>query len=432
MSNMVFKIHDIECSYGSHQVLKGVNFEVAPGSFLGIIGPNAAGKSTLLKAITAALKPTQGVVYFRGKDLNKLSRRDLAKQVAVVPQDTEVNFPFTVLEVVMMGRHPHLGRFIHESEQDFEIVRQAMESAHCWHLRDRNALELSGGERQKVILARALAQEPQIILLDEPIAHLDLSAQLEVLNLLKEMNSYHGVTVIAILHDLNLAAQFSKQLIMLSQGRIFQAGTPEEVLTAENIKGVYNTDVLVIRHPLTGVPQIVILPATGEFSVSSSLPWVHLICGGGGGGALLGQLSRLGCHVSAGVINIQDTDWDVGHALGIELVEEKPFSSISSQSYEANLQMAKKADVVFLLETPFGCGNIFNAQVLEPLLADGKPCYIVDAEHLPERDYTGGEVVKYISMLKKHGLQLLPDQLSVLQIVQTLRKEKSDVETALG
>jgi iron complex transport system ATP-binding protein len=432
MSNMVFKIHDIECSYGSHQVLKGVNFEVAPGSFLGIIGPNAAGKSTLLKAITAALKPTQGVVYFRGKDLNKLSRRDLAKQVAVVPQDTEVNFPFTVLEVVMMGRHPHLGRFIHESEQDFEIVRQAMESAHCWHLRDRNALELSGGERQKVILARALAQEPQIILLDEPIAHLDLSAQLEVLNLLKEMNSYHGVTVIAILHDLNLAAQFSKQLIMLSQGRIFQAGTPEEVLTAENIKGVYNTDVLVIRHPLTGVPQIVILPAKGEFSVSSSLPWVHLICGGGVGGALMGQLSRLGCHVSAGVINIQDTDWDVGHALGIELVEEKPFSSISSQSYEANLQMAKKADVVFLLETPFGCGNIFNAQVLEPLLADGKPCYIVDAEHLPERDYTGGEVVKYISMLKKHGLQLLPDQLSVLQIVQTLRKEKSDVETALG
>jgi iron complex transport system ATP-binding protein len=363
MSNMVFKIHDIECSYGSHQVLKGVNFEVAPGSFLGIIGPNAAGKSTLLKAITAALKPTQGVVYFRGKDLNKLSRRDLAKQVAVVPQDTEVNFPFTVLEVVMMGRHPHLGRFIHESEQDFEIVRQAMESAHCWHLRDRNALELSGGERQKVILARALAQEPQIILLDEPIAHLDLSAQLEVLNLLKEMNSYHGVTVIAILHDLNLAAQFSKQLIMLSQGRIFQAGTPEEVLTAENIKGVYNTDVLVIRHPLTGVPQIVILPATGEFSVSSSLPWVHLICGGGVGGALMGQLSRLGCHVSAGVINIQDTDWDVGHALGIELVEEKPFSSISSQSYEANLQMAKKADVVFLLETPFGCGNIFNAQI---------------------------------------------------------------------
>lgn len=432
MSNMVFKVHGVECSYGSHQVLKGVNFEVAPGSFLGIIGPNAAGKSTLLKTITAALKPTQGVVYFQGKDLNKLSRRDIAKQVAVVPQDTEVNFPFTVLEVVMMGRHPHLGRFDQESEQDFEIVRQAMESAHCWHLRDRNALELSGGERQKVILARALAQEPQIILLDEPIAHLDLSAQLEVLNLLKDMNFNHGVTVIAILHDLNLAAQFSKQLIMLKQGKIFKAGTPEEVLTPENIKGVYNTDVLVIKHPLTGVPQIVILPATGEFSVSSSLPRVHLICGGGVGGALMGQLSRLGCRVSAGVINIQDTDWDVGHALGIEVVEEKPFSSISSQSYEANLQMAMKADAVFLLETPFGRGNIYNAQVLEPLLADGKPCYFVDAEHLPERDYTGGDVVQCISMLKKQGLHLLPDQLSVLQIVQTIRKEKSDVETALG
>ncbi|HBI27932.1 MAG TPA: heme ABC transporter ATP-binding protein, partial [Peptococcaceae bacterium] len=324
------------------------------------------------KTITAALKPIGGVVYFQGKDLNEISRRDLAKQVAVVPQETEVNFPFTVLELVMMGRHPHLGRFDQENKQDFEIVRQAMESANCWHLRDRNALELSGGESQKVILARALAQEPEIILLDEPVSHLDLSAQLEVLNLLKEMNSNHGVTCIGILHDLNLASQFSKQLIMLKDGKIFKTGTPKEVLTVENVKKVYNTDVLVIKHPLSGVPQIVVLPIASDGSVSSSQLRVHLICGGGVGGALMGQLSRLGCRVSAGVVNIQDTDWEVGQALGLEIVEEKPFSSISTRSYEANLQMALQADVIFALETPFGRGNILNAQVLEPLLADGK------------------------------------------------------------
>lgn len=429
---MVFKIHGVQCSYGSHQAIRGISFDVAPGSFLGIVGPNAAGKSTILKTIAATLKPTQGVVYFQGEDLNKISRRDLARKVAVVPQETEMHFPFTVLEVVMMGRHPHIERFDRESEDDFKIVRNAMESANCWHLKDRNILELSGGERQRVILARALAQEPQIILLDEPVAHLDLSAQLDVLNLLKEMNTSLGVTVIGILHDLNLAAQFSKQLIMLNQGKIYSAGTPEEVLTTENIKEVYNTDVMVIKHPLTGAPQIVLLPSTGKCSVNSSLPRVHLICGGGVGSALMGQLSRMGCCVSVGVLNIQDTDWEVAHALGIDLVEEKPFSPISAQSYESNFKLAQKADVVFLLETPFGKGNILNAHILEPLLACGKRCYLVDPDHLPDRDYTGGEVVRCVFKLQEQGLRLLPDQLAVLRIIQNLRKEKGNVETALG
>jgi iron complex transport system ATP-binding protein len=432
MNNMVFKIHGVECSYGSHQALKGVSLDIAPGNFLGIVGPNAAGKSTLLKTIAATLKPTQGVVYFRGEDLTKISRRDLARQVAVVPQEIEMHFPFSVMEVVLMGRHPHLDRFDRESEHDYEIVRKSMESANCWHLKDRNVLELSGGERQKVILARALAQEPQIILLDEPVAHLDLSAQLEVLNLLKEMNTSHGVTVVGILHDLNLAAQFSQQLIILHQGQIYMAGTPEDVLTAETIKQVYNTDVMVIKHPLTGAPQIVILPSTGESNKSSSLPRVHLICGGGVGGALMGQLQGMGCHVTAGVVNIQDTDWEVGRALGIEVIEEKPFSPISTQSYEANLKLALDADAVFLLETPFGRGNFPNLQVLEPLLASGKPCYVVAPDRLPDRDYTGGEVVRCVSQLQEQGLCLLPDQLAVIKLVQTLRRGKDNVETALG
>jgi iron complex transport system ATP-binding protein len=422
--SLVFKVHGVQCSYGSHQALKGVNLNIAPGSFLGIVGPNAAGKSTLLKTIAATLKPTLGVVFFHGEDLNKISRLDLARQLAVVPQETEVHFPFTVLEVVTMGRHPHLKRFERESEKDFEIVRKAMESADCWRLRERNILELSGGERQRVILAKALAQEPQIILLDEPVAHLDLSAQLEVLNLLQEMNSSQGVTVIAILHDLNLAAQFSKQLIMLHQGKIFKAGRPQDVLTAENIKEVYNTDVMVIRHPLTGVPQIVILPSVDKRGANPSFLRVHLICGGGAGGALMGQLMRIGCHVSVGVVNIQDTDWEVARALGIDLVEEKPFSAISAASYKANLQLARDADAVFLLDTPFGWGNILNAQVLEPLLASGKACYIVDPNHLADRDYTGGEAVRTLSGLREQGLYPLPDQPAVLKIVDDIRKEK--------
>ena len=432
MERLVFKIHGVECSYGSHQVLQGVNLDVAPGSFLGIIGPNAAGKSTLLKTIAAALQPTRGVVYFQEEELSKISRQDFAKQVAVVPQESEIHFPFSVLEVVMMGRHPHLGRFAQESEEDIKIVREAMESANCWHLKDRSVLELSGGERQKVILARALAQDPQIILLDEPVAHLDLSAQLEVLNLLKDMNTERGVTVIGIFHDLNMAVQFSEQLIILHKGKIFAAGTPEEVLTAENIKDVYNTDVLVIKHPLTGIPQIVLLPLAGERQVDSIHPRIHLICGGGVGGSIMGHLTRMGCTVTAGVLNIQDTDWEVGHALGLQVVEEKPFSPISKQSYEANLKLALEADAIFLLETPFGRGNLLNVQILEPLLLSQKRCYLVDPDHLPERDYTGGQVVQLSSKLQEKGLLMLSDQLGVLRVVQDIRKEKEDAETALG
>jgi iron complex transport system ATP-binding protein len=429
---LVFKIHGVECSYGAHKVLSGVNLDVAPGSFLGIIGPNAAGKSTLIKTIAATLKPTRGVVYFKGEDLTKVSRRDLAQQMAVVPQETEINFPFSVMEVVLMGRHPHLGRFEQESEQDYEIVCTAMEKAGCWHLKDRSILELSGGERQKVILARALAQNPSIILLDEPVAHLDLSAQLEVLTLLQEMNREHGITVIAILHDLNMAAQFSEQMIMLHQGKIFAAGLPEKVLNAENIKEVYNTDVLVIRHPITGDPQIVVLPSKDDKQVNSDAPHIHLICGGGVGGALMGHLYRQGYNVTAGVVNIQDTDWDVGHSLGLQIVEEKPFSSISTEKYKENLRLAMDADAVFLLETPFGKGNIPNAQVLEPLLDSGKPCYLIDPEHLAERDYTGGEVCCLIKHLQEKGLLVLQDQLAVLRVVQKLGKVKNDEKAALG
>jgi iron complex transport system ATP-binding protein len=432
LQELAIKIHGVEFSYGAHNVLFGVNLEVAPGSFFGIIGPNAAGKSTLLKTIDATLKPTKGVVYFKGEDLTRLSRRDLARQMAVVPQETEVNFPFSVMEVVMMGRHPHLGRFEQESEHDYEIVRSAMEKANCWHLKDRSILELSGGERQRVILARALAQEPSIILLDEPVAHLDLSAQLEVLTLLQEMNRKHGITVIAILHDLNLAAQFCEQLIMLHQGKIFAAGLPEKVLTAENIKAVYQTEVLVIRHPITGAPQIVVLPSTDERKEDTDALHIHLICGGGVGGGLMGHLNRQGYKITVGVVNIQDTDWEVARSLGLRVVEEKPFSSISQEKYEENLQLAMKADVVFLLEIPFGRGNLPNVQILEPLLAFGKLCYLIDPDHLTERDYTGGEASRLVGQLQEKGLLFLPDQLDVLRTVQNLRKVKNGDKAALG
>ncbi len=417
---IILKVHEVECRYGAHPVLKGMSMEIPRGCFLGIIGPNAAGKSTLLKTLAATLKPVCGVVYFRNEDIARIPRRDLAREVAVVPQESSFSFSFSAHEVVLMGRHPHQGRFSRATLRDLAVVRSAMEATNCWHLRDRSVLELSGGERQRVVLARALAQEPGVILLDEPIAHLDISAQLEVLDVLKEMNRKQGLTVIAIFHDLNLAAQYSERLILLHSGKIYAAGAPEDVLTAENIKEVYGAEVLVVRHPLTGTPQIIPLPRVNAEPGNGARPRLHLICGGGTGARLMGQLSRMGYPVSAGVLNINDTDWEAARALGIPVAEEKPFSSISEQSYEANLKLAMEADAVFLLETPFGQGNLKNLLVLEPLLEAGKRCYLVDPEHLVERDYSGAKVEAIAARLHSKGLIYLSGQEEVLRVVEGL------------
>ncbi|MDH7576281.1 MAG: heme ABC transporter ATP-binding protein [Bacillota bacterium] len=427
----VLKVHDVECRYGAHPALQGVSLVVPRGIFLGLIGPNAAGKSTLLKTLAATLKPKRGVVLFNGTELDKISRRAFAQHVSVVPQEATVSFPFSVYEVVMMGRHPHLGRFIRESERDFAIVREAMDAANCWHLRDRNILEISGGERQRVILARALAQEPEVILLDEPTNHLDLTAQLEILGVLKNLNAQRGLTVLAVFHDLNLASQFSDQLILLHEGKIFSAGTPESVLTREMIRAVYGTDVLVIKHPLTGSPQVVLLPRFHERKPALSQLHFHLICGGGIGAPLMGQLTRMGYLVSVGVLNIKDTDWEVAQALGLPVAEEKPFSPIGNEAYQANLKLARAADAVFLLDIPFGYGNLPNVQILEPLLASQKRCFLVDPVHLPERDYTGGRAVGLVAALRERSLSCIPDQQAVLQVIHGLGKEKDNAETAV-
>ncbi len=428
----VLKVHDVECRYKAHPALQGVSLVVPRGIFLGLIGPNGAGKSTLLKTLAATLKPRRGVVLFNGEELDKISRRALARQVSVVPQETSVSFPFTAYEVVMMGRHPHLGRFARESKRDFALVREAMEAANCWHLRDRSILEISGGERQRVILARALAQEPEVILLDEPTTHLDLTSQLEILGVLKTLNTRRRLTVLAVFHDLNLAAQFCDQLVLLHEGKIFAAGTPERVLTRETIRAVYRTDALVIKHPLTGMPQVVLLPQPDREKPSLPQLHLHLICGGGVGAPLMGQLTRMGYLVSAGVLNIMDTDWEVARALGLPVAEEKPFSPVGRAAYQANLRLARAADAVFLLEIPFGYGNLPNLQILEPLLASQKRCYLVDFEHLPERDYTGGRAVCLAASLREQGLSCLPDQQAVYQVIHSLGKEKSNAETTSG
>jgi len=227
---------------------------------VGLLGPNGSGKTTLLRVASGLLKPQRGEVWLNGSPLRKLKRKRIAQEVAVVPQQFHVPFAFTVGEVVLLGRIPFIGAFSEEKEWDRQVARWALEAVGIQDLEGRIFNELSGGEQQKAILALALAQEPRLLLLDEPTVHLDISHQVEILELVRDLHRERGITVVAAMHDLNLAALYFDRLVLLEEGRIYADGSPAQVLTEETIDRVFSTQVRVEPHPTTGLPHIVVLP----------------------------------------------------------------------------------------------------------------------------------------------------------------------------
>ena len=253
---MDLRIKQVSFSYDSIKALEDVTFEAAEGELLGIVGPNGAGKTTLLRCINRVLKPQVGVILIGGRDVACWSRREIARRMGLVPQNSTITFPFTVLEVVLMGRRPHQGPFGRESERDLEIVEEALRLTDTLRFASRPIAELSGGEQRRVVIARALAQEPSVLLLDEPTLHLDINHQLEVLSLVRRLTRERGLVTILTSHDLNLAARYCDRLLMLNQGQVYALGTPEEVLTPANIRRVYRVEAEVTRHRSTGALQV--------------------------------------------------------------------------------------------------------------------------------------------------------------------------------
>lgn len=257
----------VECEnigfrYQKEWILEDLSFTGAEGEFFGIIGPNGSGKTTLLKIVDGILNPERGSVCIGKTDIREMKRNTFAKIVAMVPQDSPMIFPFTVHEVVLMGRAPHLGRLMFERKSDFAVSQKAMELTDTLSLAERNINELSGGERQRVLIARALAQEPGIILLDESTAHLDIKHQVAFFDLIRDLNRKEGLTVIAVTHDINLASLFCDRIMLLKKGCIHSIGTPDEVITESNIKEVYETDVFVDCNPQTGLPRVTLMASS--------------------------------------------------------------------------------------------------------------------------------------------------------------------------
>ncbi len=256
----ILEINNVSGGYYKEDVIKGISLGVNRGDFLVVIGPNGSGKTTLLRLATRVLPLRRGEMLYKGQDISRMSLKEFCRKVAFVSQDTSTGFSFTVMELVLMGRIPHLKRLQFESKRDIEIAREKLLLTDTLSLKDKRMNELSAGERQRVIIARALAQEPELLFLDEPTSHLDIGHQIQALDLLKRLNLRNNLTIVMILHDLNLAAAYSNRIALLDKGVIFKAGTPEEVLTYQNIEAVYKTIVLVDKNPVTGKPNLVLVP----------------------------------------------------------------------------------------------------------------------------------------------------------------------------
>jgi iron complex transport system ATP-binding protein len=253
-------VEHLEVAYGSRIILRDFSFQVAPGTFFIIIGPNSSGKTTLVRTLAGRLRPWQGKVEVLGRPLAHYTPKTLARVVAVVPQNFAPEAPFTVQEMVLMGRSPHLSLAALEKRQDLDLAAGAMAAAQVDRLASRRLCHLSGGELQRVLIARALCQQPQVLILDEPTAALDLAHQVRIMDMIQRLQEDLGLTVIMISHDLNLAAMYGDQLLLMKEGELIKSGRPADVLTYEQLEQAYGCTLLVDENPLGQVPRVTLVP----------------------------------------------------------------------------------------------------------------------------------------------------------------------------
>jgi iron complex transport system ATP-binding protein len=393
----ILKIEKLSIGYEDKVILKGINLDIAEGEFLGIIGPNGTGKSTLIKAITDTIDIKEGKITIRGSDNREISKRERARLVAVVPQEFSVDFEFSVLDIVMMGRNPHMYGKRPEKDTELDIVQDAMMMTNTWQIRYRLFNELSGGEKQRVIIARAIAQQTGIILLDEPTSHLDIHKQLEVLELVRRLQAKKNLTIIAVLHDINMAARFSDRIIILNDGKILADGKPEEVIKEKYLSSVYQMEMIVRENKILSAREIVPLRVMKEKCRMQKIK-VHAICGGGSGEQILERIYSLGAEVTCGVLNRGDSDWELCRMLGIKCIDVPPFSDISDKEKSENGIKIESADVILVSDVQFGHGNIKN---LENLLDTEKTIYMKRGQS--QNDFTGGLASSILNKLENKG-----------------------------
>lgn len=259
-NNISIKVNNLSFSAGNKNILNSVSLDIEKGKFYSIIGPNGSGKTTLLKHIIKNLSCENNKIFINGKDINTYKPKELARNISYVSQENPVDFDFSVWDIVSMGRYSYLRRFQKESSKDIEIIERSLKQTNTYDLKDKNIRVLSGGERQRVFIARALAQESSILLLDEPISMLDIENSMEILETVKNLNKENNITIVIVLHDLNMACEYSDEIFLMNQGNIVSNGTPKSVLTNKNIEKVYNVAAFLTTNPHSGKLHIIPVP----------------------------------------------------------------------------------------------------------------------------------------------------------------------------
>ena len=356
-------IQSLYFKYMQKFILRDISLNIEKGSYVALLGPNGSGKSTLLKNISSLLNPFSGTITINGYNIKNLSFLERSKIISYVPQQYNINFSFTVKETVLMGRTPYQYRFKKFSDEDINIVNNSMKQTNIFHLKDKYITELSGGELQRVFIARSIAQKTDILLLDEPIAHLDLQHQLHLLNLLKTININEKKTIIIILHDLNLAAQFCEQIILMKYGKIFYQGKPEYVLTSKNINSIYNIKSIIEKNAITKKINIIPIEKKNNIISRKTLFNIHLICSGGNGLDILKYLNiirdQYEClKITCGILNKGDSDWIIAKKMRLDIIENEPYSIISNINIKKNMDYILKSDIIILSNIYFNECNI--------------------------------------------------------------------------
>jgi iron complex transport system ATP-binding protein len=411
----MIQISDLSFAYGKTPVLQGVNLSVRQGEILSMIGPNGCGKSTLLKLLRGQLTPQRGVVLWQGKAVANLKRRTLAQLAAVVPQSAPIYFPYPVRELVLMGRYARQSSWWGPTGVDYQAVERALAVTDTLLLADRPVTDLSGGEVQRVLLARALAQETPVLLLDEASSHLDLDHRLEMADLLVRLNRDHGTTVVQISHDLDLAAETSHRILLMNRcGSAVALGTPSEVLTPEHIRQVFRVEVQTEINPYSGAPRVY---ATRHPSNWDAPPRIHVICGGGSGGELLRRLHVAGCRLTVGPLNRGDSDQELARALNLEIALEQSFCPISPPVLQAANALCAQADALVIAPTVWGPGNLACLDLARAALQRSQPVLLIDPQ--PEWDFTDGQAWAALQSIMASGGKPLATVAAVLDLLKT-------------
>jgi iron complex transport system ATP-binding protein len=383
-------VDGVTAAYGRRPVLHQLSLTARPGRITGLIGPNGSGKTTVVRVASRGLRPLEGSVRVEGRDPYTIRARQAARLVAVVPQEIQPAFEYTVLEMVLMGRSPYRSAWGGEGPEDWPRTRRALAAAEVQHLADRFLGELSGGERQRVILAQALAQDSPVLLLDEPTTHLDVRHVVELLSLVRELARSEEKAVLAVFHDLNLASVYCDVLYAMAGGRVVASGPPGSVLTRDLVAEVFGIEAEVAPSGATGRPAVIVAPPTMTGIPGLDSPRVHVVGGAGRAAPILRALVERGLDVTVGVLHEGDTDAAVAERMNLLRVTVPPFSEIDARSAADCLELMRAASLLIVCDAPFGPGNLENLRLAARAVDEGTAVVLVEQVPIEERDFTAG------------------------------------------